>query len=201
MRESGNGDMHREKRRGYCGHKETEEAHHSRRNRRGRRRPADDRVHPAKQKTPDGAKSATKVRVFAPGLGNCGAKFREGQRAEDREQRANNPSSKDDRNETPFTRHLRWLQENAGADHGADDNRRRGPWSKTTHQFQTFFVHVIWHGLISNECRPTCLDCDLELRMLLFRKDTADQCANNESDARADQDIPRPCNARPEIYA
>src|SRR5260370_20980947 len=107
-------------------------------------------MHPAEEKTVDGAKSAAQIGVFATRFRNHGAQFGEGKRAEDGKNRAYNPGRKNDGDGAAFARHFRGLQENARADHRADNDGRGSPRAQATHQLEAFFGHGTPYKFVAN---------------------------------------------------
>ncbi len=133
--------MHGENRRGDRRNEKADEAHHARGNGRERARSANDGMHPAKKKAVYRAKGAAQICVFAACLRNGRAKLRERQRAKNGQHRANNPRRKNHGNGAAFPSHFRRLQKNAGADHGANDDRSGSPRAKPANQFEAFLSH------------------------------------------------------------
>src|SRR5262249_3727352 len=130
-------------RRGYSRNQKAQKAHDAGGNRRSRCRPADDRVHPAEQESPLWAKRAAQVRVFTACFGNGGAELRVGKCAEDGKSRADDPRGKYNGNRASFAGHFGWFQENAGADHCADDDGSGSPRAKAAYQFKAArFAHT-----------------------------------------------------------
>src|SRR5271170_2211301 len=99
-------------------------------------------MHPAKQESPGGAEAAAQVGVLSSGFWNRSAELGKGERAKEREDSADNPSGKNDGDAAPFARHLRGLEEDACADHGANHDGRRSPSSQPANQFRPLFAHA-----------------------------------------------------------
>src|SRR6266849_800265 len=104
-------------------------------------------MRPAEEKSVDRPESTAQISVFAACFRNHGTEFGERERAKNRENGADNPCGKNNGNVFAFARHFRGLQENARADHGADNDGRGGPSSQAAHQFQAFFAHVPFSSL------------------------------------------------------
>ena len=124
------------------GNQETDEAHHPCGDGSKRTGAAHDGVHPAKQKSPHGTEGAAEISVFAAGLGDGGAKFRERQRAKNRKNRSDDPRGENDGDGAAFASHFGGLQKNTGADHGADDDGGGGPGAQAANEFEAFFSHA-----------------------------------------------------------
>ena len=86
-----------------------------------------------------GAESAAEVGVLAAGFGDGGAEFRKRESAEEREYCAGDPRGENDRDGAAFARHLGGLEENARADHRADDDGAGSPGAETANEFEAFF--------------------------------------------------------------
>src|ERR1700739_1310684 len=94
--QAGNSDVNGEERRGHGRDEKAEETHHACRDRGDRGWATHDGVHPAEQKTPPWTKTVAEIGVLTAGFGNSSAEFGEGERAENREDRADNPREKND---------------------------------------------------------------------------------------------------------
>ena len=84
-------------------------------------------MHPAEEEAPGWTEGASKVGVLAAGFGDGGAQFGERQRAKEGENCAYDPRGEDDADGAAFAGHFGGLEEDAGADHGADDDGAGGP--------------------------------------------------------------------------
>ncbi len=131
MREAGDDDMDVEDWRGDGGHEKAEKAHQARGDGCEGGGPAHHGVHPAEEEAPHRTETATQVGVFAAGFGKHGAELRERERAEKGKNGADDPGGEDDGDGTAFARHFGGLEENSGADHGADYDGHGGPGAES----------------------------------------------------------------------
>ena len=138
-----------------AGRKKSHEPHHARSDRCRGRRAANDRVHPAEQKAPGGSKAAPQVGILATCFGNRGAQLREGECTEEGKDRAHDPRGEHHGDASPFARHLRGLQEDSCADHGAHHDGRGSPRAQAAHKFQPLFAHIPPERCLGEECSVT----------------------------------------------
>ena len=85
----------------------------------------DDEAHPSEEKRRQLAVGLAKVDVLAAGVRQHRAELRIAQRAGEREQAGGDPGRQHEQRRAGILRHDRRLDEDAGADHRADDQRRR----------------------------------------------------------------------------
>src|SRR5947207_6906915 len=98
-------------------------------------------MHPAKDEAVNRAEAAAEIGVFAAGFRDHGAQFREGKRAEDGKNRADDPRGENDADTTYFVSHFRGHAENSRANHGSDNDGSAPPRAQAAHQLQPSFGH------------------------------------------------------------
>ena len=77
--------------------------------------------------------------VFAAGAWHRRGEFRVRKRAEYRKNCSDDPRSENYADALSFARHLRRLQKNSRADHCADNDRCRSPWTQVADQFEDWY--------------------------------------------------------------
>ena len=85
------------------------------------------RAHPAKKKSPQRTEAAVQVDIGAAGFGEGGAKFGVAEGAEEHDESADEPGSKDQSGRADGAGHVAGDEKNARTDGVADDDRRSRP--------------------------------------------------------------------------
>src|SRR5260370_536991 len=107
-------------------------------------------MHPSKGEAVNWAEATAEVGGFAAGFRNHRTQFGERKRAKDGKNRADDPGRKNDGDAASFAGHFGRLQEDAGANHCADNDGRGGPGAQPANEFETFFGHVTSNKVLVN---------------------------------------------------
>src|SRR6266852_5507223 len=157
---SGCAEVKSEERSGDDREEKAKEAHHAGGDGGERAGAADNGMHPAKEEAINRSEAAAEIGVFAASFRNHGAQFGEGKCAEDGKNGADDPRGKNDGDAAAFAGHFGGLQENSGANHGADNDGRGRPRAQPAHQLQTFFGQLI----LAFTCRGTLFRAPTDAR-------------------------------------
>src|SRR5690242_984449 len=110
-------------------------------------------VHPAEEKSPYRPYAASEINIRSASFRHSRAEFGNGQRAEERENPADNPNEEHEANRAGGASHRAGHEKNSSADDVAHDHGHCGPRAQPLHQLQFFLAQYPTHV-------PPCASCD-----------------------------------------